>query len=303
MATPNVVVTVTDFMTAPQPATLSGYLVQISTTQSGYTDTSGVVTFLSVTPGTYTLQIFGLGVMDREIVVPDEAGPINASDVDGAVIVNSGGFTDFAGAKSIESSVSGGASSVAFTFDTTNALAGSGSKLVEFKNATRKMYAFYAPYARLDIAPNIEDVSNVGISINSGDEISWMNQSIKDDSDVNWTIFFGQYENGDGDVKQGLAFVKGATNYTLLDPGVDYGGAPYVFDTTAAVISGNLCEVKNNGTNKFAVDFAGRIITPSAAPAAADSTGVAGSIAWDAGFIYVCTATNTWKRVAIATWP
>jgi hypothetical protein len=24
---------------------------------------------------------------------------------------------------------------------------------------------------------------------------------------------------------------------------------------------------------------------------------------WDADYIYVCTATNTWKRVAIATWP
>ena len=40
-----------------------------------------------------------------------------------------------------------------------------------------------------------------------------------------------------------------------------------------------------------------------AAPAAANSTGVAGSVAVDSGYIYVCTATDTWKRVAIATWP
>ena len=38
-------------------------------------------------------------------------------------------------------------------------------------------------------------------------------------------------------------------------------------------------------------------------PASAAATGVAGTVVWDTGFIYVCTATNTWKRAAIATWP
>ena len=37
-------------------------------------------------------------------------------------------------------------------------------------------------------------------------------------------------------------------------------------------------------------------------PASAAATGDAGMICWDANYIYVCTATNTWKRVAIATW-
>ena len=39
-----------------------------------------------------------------------------------------------------------------------------------------------------------------------------------------------------------------------------------------------------------------------AAPAAANSTGVAGTQAYASGFFYVCVATNTWQRVAIATW-
>jgi hypothetical protein len=30
--------------------------------------------------------------------------------------------------------------------------------------------------------------------------------------------------------------------------------------------------------------------------------GVAGTICHDSNYIYVCTATNTWKRVALATW-
>ena len=37
-------------------------------------------------------------------------------------------------------------------------------------------------------------------------------------------------------------------------------------------------------------------------PATAGDTGTAGDIRYDANYIYICTATNTWKRVAIATW-
>jgi hypothetical protein len=37
-------------------------------------------------------------------------------------------------------------------------------------------------------------------------------------------------------------------------------------------------------------------------PATASSTGTAGRIVWDADYIYICTATDTWKRVGIATW-
>jgi len=43
--------------------------------------------------------------------------------------------------------------------------------------------------------------------------------------------------------------------------------------------------------------------TASNPPATAVYPGVAGTIAWDSNYIYVCVATNTWKRVAIATWP
>jgi hypothetical protein len=40
----------------------------------------------------------------------------------------------------------------------------------------------------------------------------------------------------------------------------------------------------------------------SSPPATAASTGLAGTITWDSGFIYVCIAANTWKRIAIVTW-
>ena len=43
-------------------------------------------------------------------------------------------------------------------------------------------------------------------------------------------------------------------------------------------------------------------IATAKTPASAGATGTTGEIAWDANYIYVCTATNTWKRTAIATW-
>ena len=43
-------------------------------------------------------------------------------------------------------------------------------------------------------------------------------------------------------------------------------------------------------------------ITSGNAPATASSTGTAGQVEWDSGFVYVCTATNTWVRAALATW-
>ena len=44
------------------------------------------------------------------------------------------------------------------------------------------------------------------------------------------------------------------------------------------------------------------IITTPTTPASAAATGTVGTIAWDTNYIYVCTATDTWERVAIASW-
>jgi hypothetical protein len=74
----------------------------------------------------------------------------------------------------------------------------------------------------------------------------------------------------------------------------------------------------SNGTNQFIVGGSGivqitnslqlngsanvlRLVVPQT-PASATATGSVGTICWDTSYIYVCTATNTWKRVAIATW-
>ena len=80
--------------------------------------------------------------------------------------------------------------------------------------------------------------------------------------------------------------------YSVSDNVVIYGGATLAatFSSSAATFAG-------------AVTIAGTVIhTLSATPASAAATGTVGTMSWDASYIYICTAANTWKRVAIATW-
>ena len=44
------------------------------------------------------------------------------------------------------------------------------------------------------------------------------------------------------------------------------------------------------------------IVSANSAPVAANSTGTAGTIAWDGDYVYVCVATDTWKRANLSTW-
>jgi|Laugresu1bdmlbsd_1035121.scaffolds.fasta_scaffold312055_1 hypothetical protein len=52
-----------------------------------------------------------------------------------------------------------------------------------------------------------------------------------------------------------------------------------------------------------ALDYLDNKVGPwVAVPATATSTGTAGQIAYASGFLYVCVATNTWRRTALTTW-
>ena len=65
--------------------------------------------------------------------------------------------------------------------------------------------------------------------------------------------------------------------------------------------------VDGSGTERLKIDDTavtalGPLVTPAATPASATAAGVAGQWAWDASYIYICTSTNTWRRVAHNTW-
>lgn len=54
------------------------------------------------------------------------------------------------------------------------------------------------------------------------------------------------------------------------------------------------------GTCTTTID--GDFVIPNETPASATAAGTAGQIVWDEDYIYICTESNTWKRVAIGTW-
>ena len=66
--------------------------------------------------------------------------------------------------------------------------------------------------------------------------------------------------------------------------------------TTSTRIAGTATSVLRTSGDTLRIDN-------DRTPATAGAAGNEGDICWDANYIYVCVAANTWKRVAIATWP
>lgn len=107
-------------------------------------------------------------------------------------------------------------------------------------------------------------------------------------------------EQGTGDLK-----IKGSTNVVIS---TSSGGTMAQFTDSGSVF------LNHSGSLRFSTSAAGtttfgdvlttgifRINTLNTAPASAAATGILGEIRFTADHIYVCVATNTWKRVAIAT--
>ena len=72
----------------------------------------------------------------------------------------------------------------------------------------------------------------------------------------------------------------------------------------ATLLAGKIGITASAATPTALLDVSSDIIRLRTAktPATAGAAGNAGDICWDADFIYVCIDTNTWTRVAIATW-
>ena len=86
----------------------------------------------------------------------------------------------------------------------------------------------------------------------------------------------------------GQANVRGLTGaFGTYDGGVDY-----------PVQTGYGVSVGDQGV----ISYRYSISLLNTAPASATATGVVGEIRWTAGYVYLCTATNTWVRAALATW-
>ena len=73
--------------------------------------------------------------------------------------------------------------------------------------------------------------------------------------------------------------------------------ALYYFDGT-----NDLEILKASASGDVILSTGNFIVSNATTPASATANGTTGTIAWDADFIYVCTATDTWKRAALTTW-
>jgi len=70
------------------------------------------------------------------------------------------------------------------------------------------------------------------------------------------------------------------------------------FDTSGKLLIGTT----TSGASKLTVNDDSIQVNTAKTPASASATGTTGQICWDSSYIYVCIATNTWRRVAHATW-
>jgi hypothetical protein len=112
-------------------------------------------------------------------------------------------------------------------------------------------------------------------------------------------------------------------NSNVLEIGTEAGGTGAARDfrlvgALSAIIdcgSSGTTQLRSAGTTKinignsvvvstlFRITSVGSLrLEGSATPSSATATGTTGDIQWDANYIYVCTATNTWKRAALSTW-
>ena len=143
------------------------------------------------------------------------------------------------------------------------------------------------------------------------------------DSDASYTANVGTY-NGmlcDPPVWSGTGTIDKFNGVRVGNPGAKVTGEVtairgevnsatdrynlYMTGTAVNWLRGNLLiGLNNNADNGIPLDVAGDSmrLSTTKTPASAAATGIKGQICWDASYIYVCTATDTWKRAAIATW-
>ena len=145
--------------------------------------------------------------------------------------------------------------------------------------------------------------------------------------DTNETGFNGQglpliVGNGSGNL--GLTIYSGNNDFgTVQFADAATTGADSYRGVVAYKHGDEYMYFSTNATEKLRIDSSGRLLVGTGSdsggalfqvngdrirvgtaktPATSGATGTTGEIAWDADYIYVCTATNTWKRSAIATW-
>jgi hypothetical protein len=117
------------------------------------------------------------------------------------------------------------------------------------------------------------------------------------------TVTTGQHNTGLG-YRAGAGVITGSRNVFLgYNAGVNETGDDNLYisnsTTSTPLIKGKF---DSAGGNAGSVRIYGDLQLTTKTPASASATGTVGTITYDTDYIYICTATDTWKRVAISTW-
>jgi hypothetical protein len=145
----------------------------------------------------------------------------------------------------------------------------------------------------------LDSSGNLGIGTSSPTRRLFVNGSSNLGGSVNSVVI------GDGTFAAGVASIA-AESGARLDIGTA-GANPLLFfinNTERARLdsSGNLGIGTSSPTAVLDVNADKMRLRTAKTPSSATDTGNAGDICWDSSYLYICTATNTWRRIAHASW-
>lgn len=212
---------------------------------------------------------------------------INGGTIDGAVIGGSsaaaitGTTGTFSGDLTIQDKIvhSGDANtSIRFPIDDTVTIETAGSERLRVTSTGNVGIGISAPLHKFSVTGNIKvnslETGGAGIFLSRSDGNTFPVGIINDTgTEFIFRALDHRFASVDGTVEYARFSSSGRLGIGVVSP------------THALDVNANSIRVRTART-----------------PTSATDTGSQGEHAWDANYIYICTATNTWKRVAISTW-
>ena len=127
----------------------------------------------------------------------------------------------------------------------------------------------------------------------SGSNTKGGNTTLSDSTQMGDIFWWGNDGNGFHESARIYGLSAGTANNNTP------GKIRFATTPSGAYTAADRMEIDESGLVSVYDDLA---ITSPTVPASASATGTAGTVSWDADYVYICTATDTWKRVAISTW-